>query len=209
MNQLIQFLAEWERWSAEVLESHVSFPLLSFYRSQHDNQSWLAALTAILDASALVVAGVKPDAKAQAYMTFAMARHVVVDLAQVFQVPPIYLETNRLGPEQAEQLWRLLSEAGLQLTSANAMEQQFAELRGMYEPFVHALSMWLMLTLPPVAPDGEPVDNWQTSAGLAGQGVFANWQPSRQTMTTRVRDVLRHILPASGRPKSGLCTCRM
>ena len=55
---LAQLLAEWERWAAEVLESHLSFPVLSFYRSQHDNQSWIAALTAILDASALVVAGV-------------------------------------------------------------------------------------------------------------------------------------------------------
>src|SRR5262245_53685398 len=40
---------DWERWSAELLESHVSFPLLSYFRSQHDNQSWVAALTTILD----------------------------------------------------------------------------------------------------------------------------------------------------------------
>ena len=41
-----------------MLESHLSFPVLSFYRSQHDNQSWLAALTAMLDVSALVLTGV-------------------------------------------------------------------------------------------------------------------------------------------------------
>jgi hypothetical protein len=166
LSQLIQFLAEWERWSAEVLESHISFPFLTFYRSQHDNQSWLASLTAILDASALVVSGVQPEARAQAYMTFAMARHVVVDLAQAFQVPPIYPETNRLGPDYAENLWRLLSESGLKLTNVGAMEQQLAELRGMYEPFVHGLSARFMITLPPVFPDGEPVDNWQTSAWM-------------------------------------------
>ncbi|HKI38739.1 MAG TPA: potassium channel family protein, partial [Gemmataceae bacterium] len=50
-------LAEWERWAAELLESHLSYPVLSFYRSQHDNQSWVAALTAILDTSALLIAG--------------------------------------------------------------------------------------------------------------------------------------------------------
>ena len=54
-------LAEWERWSAELLESHLSFPVLSYYRSQHDNQSWLAALTAMLDASALLVTGAAAD----------------------------------------------------------------------------------------------------------------------------------------------------
>src|SRR5262249_42754273 len=40
-------LVEWERWSAELLESNLSFPVLSFYRSQHDNQSWVGALTTI------------------------------------------------------------------------------------------------------------------------------------------------------------------
>jgi hypothetical protein len=139
---------------------------LSFYRSQHDNQSWLAALTAVLDASALVVAGVQASARAQAYMTFAMARHVVVDLAQSLNVPPVYPETNRLGPDRAENLWRLLREAGLELTNEGAMEEQLAELRGMYEPFVHALSIRFMIALPPVFPDGDPVDNWQTSAWM-------------------------------------------
>src|SRR5213079_2347615 len=60
------FLAEWERWSAELLESHLSFPMLSFYRSQHDNQSWLAALTAVLDSCALLIATVKDSHPYQA-----------------------------------------------------------------------------------------------------------------------------------------------
>ena len=56
------FLIEWERWAAELLESHLSFPVLSFYRSQHENQSWVGALAAILDTSALLIAGVDgPD----------------------------------------------------------------------------------------------------------------------------------------------------
>src|SRR5262249_34012551 len=53
------FLAEWERWAAELLESQLSFPVLSYYRSQHDNQSWLAALTTVLDTCAFLIAGVK------------------------------------------------------------------------------------------------------------------------------------------------------
>ena len=83
-----RFLEEWERWAAQVLESHLSFPMLGYYRSQHDNQSWLAALTVVLDAWALVLAGVKGADPYQAGLTFAMARHAVVDLAQVYQVPP-------------------------------------------------------------------------------------------------------------------------
>src|SRR5262249_54332781 len=49
---LDSYLENMERWSAEVLESHLSFPMLSLYRSQHDNQSWLAALVCTIDASA-------------------------------------------------------------------------------------------------------------------------------------------------------------
>ena len=67
------FLAEWERWSAQLLESHLSFPVLVYYRSQHDNQSWLAALVAVLDGCALLIAGVKGVNSYQAQLTFAMA----------------------------------------------------------------------------------------------------------------------------------------
>src|SRR5438067_4964293 len=72
-------LVEWERWSAELLESHLSFPVLSYYRSQHDNQSWVGTLTTILDVSALLIAGVDGADGHQARLTFAMARHAAVD----------------------------------------------------------------------------------------------------------------------------------
>ena len=81
---LMLLLTEWERWSAELLESHISYPLLCYFRSQHTNQSWLSALTAILDTSALLISGVTAQEARQAQLTFAMARHAIVDLAQIF-----------------------------------------------------------------------------------------------------------------------------
>jgi len=86
--ELAVLLAEWERWGADVLESHLSYPVLSYYRSQHDNQSWLAALTTVLDASVLVMVASEGACSRQAGLTFAMARHAVVDLAQVLAAPP-------------------------------------------------------------------------------------------------------------------------
>ncbi len=82
-----ELLQEWERWAADVLESHLSYPALAYFRSQHYNQSWLAALTTILDSSALVMVGLEGWCVRQAALTFAMARHAVVDLAQVFSTP--------------------------------------------------------------------------------------------------------------------------
>ncbi len=161
-----RFLEEWERWAAEVLESHISFPVLSYFRSQHDNQSWLAALTAILDTSALVVAGVRGACQSQAWLTFAMSRHVVVDLSQVFHVPPVAPDPNRLPPEQLRTLRENLKSAGLELRDGDAVDRRLDELRSMYEPFVNALSHYLLMPLPPVLSTGEPVDNWQTSAWM-------------------------------------------
>src|SRR5215467_13288784 len=80
---LDEVLRDWERWSAELLESQISYPVLAFFRSQHSNQSWLAALTTMLDVTSLVLTGIEGVHPGQARLTFAMARHAAVDLAQV------------------------------------------------------------------------------------------------------------------------------
>jgi Ion channel len=157
-------LAEWERWAAQVLESHLSFPVLSYYRSQHDNQSWLATMTFILDTCALLLIGVKGVAPYQAQLTFAMARHAVVDLALVFRQPPLAHEPSRLTADALRQLQEKSREAGLPMRDGAAVEGRLAELREMYEPFVSALGDFFLLAIPPIVPARATVDNWQTSA---------------------------------------------
>ncbi|HEU4401918.1 MAG TPA: two pore domain potassium channel family protein, partial [Candidatus Polarisedimenticolia bacterium] len=88
VEQLDRFLGEWERWTAELMESHLSYPVLAYFRSQHANQSWLAALTTILDACALFMTVDRDGGAWQARVTFAMARHAVVDLTRVFHLEP-------------------------------------------------------------------------------------------------------------------------
>jgi hypothetical protein len=160
------FLAEWERWAAELLESHLSYPVLSYYRSQHDNQSWLAALTAVLDTCAVLMVGVQRAHAYQAQLTFAMARHAAVDLALVFKTPPLPPNPDRLPPDRQAELWESLQEAGLTLKEGEAVKARLTELRGTYEPFVNALAHHFQFTLPPILPDKPPVDNWQTSAWM-------------------------------------------
>jgi hypothetical protein len=158
------FLAEWERWAAELLESQLSFPMLSFYRSQHDNQSWLAALTTIMDTCALLIVGARECNTYQAQLTFAMARHAAVDLALVFKQPPVTPAVDRLPAERLARLRALLGETGLPLRDGQAMDEKLNALRAMYEPFVNALGLYLMFAVPPIVPDKPAVDNWQTSA---------------------------------------------
>ena len=147
---VIPFLAEWERWAAELLESHLSFPVLGYYRSQHDNQSWLAALTTILDTCALIIAGVQDIDPYQAQLTFAMARHAAVDLALIFKTPPQAPRLDRMPPERLALLREAFGKAGLTVKASAPDSAKLIELRAMYEPFFNALSEFLLFNLPPV-----------------------------------------------------------
>lgn len=162
--ELTMLLRDWERWSAEVLESHLSYPVLSYYRSQHDNQSWLAALTTILDASALVIVGVQDACARQAQLTFAMARHAVVDLAQVLGRPPIDSRADRLPAADLARLRAGLAAAGVIVDASTGADDKLAEMRQMYEPFITALSEYLLMPLPAWRVAGTPRENWRTSA---------------------------------------------
>lgn len=161
---LRELLHEWERWSAELLESHLSYPLLAYYRSQHSNQSWVAALATILDASAIVMVGLEGACQRQAELTFAMARHAVVDLAQVFSTPPCQPGFDRLPEAEFDRLVQHLEAANLRLRDPATAAHRLAELRRLYEPYVAALAIFLVLDLPPWLPRKRRVDNWQTSA---------------------------------------------
>jgi hypothetical protein len=170
-------LGEWERWAAEVLESHLSFPGLSYYRSQHDNQSWIGALTTMLDTSTLLLTCVKGADRYQAQLTFAMARHAVVDLALIFDTPPKAAEPDRLSPDMLVKLREDLTKAGLEMKEGSAVDAKLTELRSSYEPFANSLAQFLQFRLPPIVPDKITVDNWQTSAWMrriAGIGKLAS-----------------------------------
>ena len=164
LDSLNAWLRDWEGWSADLLESHLSYPVLCYFRSQHDNQSWLAALTAVLDTCALVLIGVDGVARRQARLTFAMARHTVVDLAQIFRTRPVAPPKDRLPPEHFSELRRFLGSAGLKLADSAEAQQQLNELRAIYEPYVFVLAEEMHVTLPGWMPPAERADNWQTSA---------------------------------------------
>ena len=174
LESIAQLLEEWEHWSADLLESHLSYPVLSYYRSQHDNQSWLAALVTILDTSALVITGVDGLPRWQAQLTFAMARHALVDIAQIFNAAPRTPAEERLPPADYERLRAVLAGAGVQLRADEAARRKLAELRQMYEPYAYTLACYLMMNLPPWVLAREVTDNWRTSAwGRISSGIEA------------------------------------
>ena len=167
---LTELLADWEQWSADLMESHLSYPVLAYFRSQHDNQSWIASLTAILDVCSLAMVGLEGMCQYQARMTFAIARHALVDLSQVFSAPPEKDgRFNRLPPEVFAQLRRAITESGFVLAEGDIAAAELTRLRGLYEPYALSLAEHLRLDLPPWIKGGVTKDNWQTTAWQLSQ----------------------------------------
>lgn len=167
--ELSTLLTEWERWSAELLESHISYTLLCYYRSQHTNQSWVGALTAILDTSALLIAGVRGHEARQAQLTFAMARHALVDLAQVFSLTPAQNVPDRLPLERYEQLYSLLCQSGVSVCRDGQSYERLRNLRALYEGYATSLSDHLCMPLPPWIAEQPHKDNWLAVAKVRKQ----------------------------------------
>jgi hypothetical protein len=183
VEELRLILHDWELWCADILESHLSYPVLAYYRSQHDQQSWLEALTTILDTCALILAGIEGLPAEPARFAFAVARHAVVDLAQVFNTPPITTGGNRLSPAEFARLRDVLAASGILLNEELATEQKLAELRETYEPFVSALAQFLLVSLPPWITPESNLDDWQTSA----------WDDLLPSTRRTLREVIHHV----------------
>jgi hypothetical protein len=152
---------DWERWSANLLSNQISYPVLSYFRSQHSNQSWLGALTVMLDVTSLVIGSIEGIHTDQAKLTFAMARHAAVDLAQVINAKYNAHAHDRLTEEGREQMRKALAAAGVRLRQDEASVLKLAHLRSLYEPYLEAMSRNLQITLPPWIHQEKRKDNWQ------------------------------------------------
>jgi hypothetical protein len=163
---LIALLVEWERWSAEILESHVSYPILCYYRSQHDNQNWLSALVCILDSCALLITLVEGEPVRQAQLTFAMARHALIDLGHIFHVDdPKDLSAaipDRLPGATFKQLCGGLGNMPMRICSDPSARKRLDEIRSLYEPHAVMLCEYLRLTLPLWVVEQRKAPIWET-----------------------------------------------
>lgn len=158
---LDQIFRDWERWSADLLANHLSYPVLSFFRSQHSNQSWLGALTVMLDITSLILSGIDGIRPDQAKLTFAMARHAAVDLAQVVNAHYDPHAAERLTPEDQKLMRETLAANGMRLRTDDYADEKLAKLRSLYEPYVQAIALNLLITLPPWILADKKKDNWQ------------------------------------------------
>ena len=195
LDKLDDLLREWEIWGSELLESHLSYPMLVYYRSQHDNQSWLAALATVMDSCALILVGVEDMRPLQARMTFAMARQVVVEMARSFQIKPSrYNGGDRLPVEDYLRMEAIFVEAGLQWRGGPETQETLAALRATYEPLLDGLASALLLKLPPWIATADAADHWQRGhRGLIASRLIEQLSDRTNVMTTPDPS---HIRPA-------------
>jgi hypothetical protein len=166
---------EFEHWGATLLESYLSFPILSSYRSQHEQLSWLASTTCVCDSCVFVMAAYREDSvelrqlRRQATLTYAMLRHLAVDLAYILDVGPVEPPETRLDSEAWRHLGSLLEEARAPVRMDDAARERLAELRADYEPYVYGLAHGLFLAMPGWLAEGHAPASWQTTAWDEGK----------------------------------------
>jgi len=203
LDKVDDILRAWEIWGAELLESHLSYPMLAYYRSQHDDQSWLGALAAIMDACALILVGVEDIKPLQARMTFAMARQVVLEMARSLEVSGTQdVGQARLHPAGFEEMLTSFSDAGLTWNGGPAAYETLAAARATYEPLLLGLADHLLIALPGWLPDNDGADHWERGprgiiarrliGGLADGSISAGTRRGgKRTRAGRLRDQLR------------------
>jgi hypothetical protein len=144
--ELQRDLQGWEEWTAELMETHLSYPLLAFYRSQHVNQNWLAALTAMVDVAAFVKATLRDSVDA-ADITFRIGRHALADLALQLRLEPV--SVDRLSDADFDKLFRIVDGSAMDNVDSETARRRLDRLREEYEPNAQALANFLALELPP------------------------------------------------------------
>lgn len=165
-------LEKYEQWGSELLEAALSYPIVAFYRSQHDDQNWLRTSTAIMDACALIISNTEADSpeckvlRFQAKATFASLRHMIVDTAYIFNMPPTTGWRNRLDQHDFDWMMDELETVDFPL---NRDFEALQKLRELYEPYVMTISEVLMFPISPWRRRKIELDNWQTAAWDDGE----------------------------------------
>lgn len=144
--ELDHIFEEWERWAAEVLESHLAYPILMFFRSTHDHESWVSAIGAVLDAATLLLTTVEGGPRGQATATHGIGAHLVEDIGRFFRfirdggpVADAMIERGEFDDARA----RLHAAGYVLVPDAEASWNEFAALRAQYASTLNALARYL------------------------------------------------------------------
>jgi hypothetical protein len=140
LDDLPRVFANWQAWAAEVLDSHLAYPVLAYFRSSHDNDSWISSLGAVMDAATLVLTTIDGGPKGWAKLSQAVGGHCLEDLVLSFRLQA----EPEVGVERSEfdEARRRLELAGFRLRDPDESWASFARLRAEYAGRVNALARY-------------------------------------------------------------------
>jgi len=140
LNDLPRVFQTWQAWSAEVLDSHLAYPVLAYFRSSHDNDSWISSVGAVMDAGTLILTTIDDGPKGWAKLQRAVGGHLLEDLVQYFRLP----DEPEVGVEREEfdEARQRLGRAGFRLRDADQSWALFSRLRMEYAGRVNALARY-------------------------------------------------------------------
>jgi drug/metabolite transporter superfamily protein YnfA len=146
LDQLPTDLKEWEAWAAEIFESHRAYPILSFFRSTLEDDSWLGTLGAMLDACTLLLTVVETEHCGRAYLLHRMGCRIVLDLHRLLRLPTA--EALEVDRQQFEQALQSLAEAGFVIREDKLAWREFVEVHSAYSSTLNALIRYFATTPP-------------------------------------------------------------
>lgn len=133
-----------EEWIADIMETHLAYPVLSYFRSTHDEQSWVGTLGAFLDASTIVITTVDIGRVGAARMLSRIGRHLVADYAYYFDYDLGGENSSAAGIDRGEfdQVYERLTAKGLRMREREMAWIEFAALRGTYAVPLNTMARW-------------------------------------------------------------------
>ncbi len=137
VGELPELFRDWERWVAEVLDSHVAYPLLGYFRSSHDNISWISALGAVLDSAALVVTTIKGVPRGQAEIVLRVGAHLVEDISNYIRRAG---DGSSVAHDDFAAVHARLAAAGYELEPLDRSWRAFERVRRTYASRLDALA---------------------------------------------------------------------
>jgi hypothetical protein len=141
--ELKEMFDDWRKWSAMVLESHLAYPLLAYFRSSHDNEAWVNSFAAVMDAAALMISTVDDDSEGPARLMFTVGNHLVEDLSWVFRLKATW--SPIIEPAEYQEALDRLKKAGYRLKDGDGWAR-FSELRSKYASTLNQIAHRLAIT---------------------------------------------------------------
>jgi hypothetical protein len=158
--ELVGMFDDWRAWASAVLESHLAYPILVYFRSSHDNEAWLNSFAAVMDAAVLVISTVDDDAEGAARLMFTVGNHLVEDLSWYFRLKAS--DDPRLEQGEFNQAVTRLTDAGHTCRSRTVAWPEFAALRARYSLQLHQISENLAIIPAPWIGDRSYVPHQRT-----------------------------------------------